>query len=467
MKKLYYYLVFITFILVINYTNIYAEDTSSDSDQNLTKAVIISEVTSGESTENEYTKVYRVEILEGKNKGTIVNAEYDSSYYATMNYEPPEIKINDKVLLYIERNEADEITNVYVAEMVRDKYLLYLTIFLIIALIAVGGFKGLKSILALIFTFFVIFKFILPMIIKGYDPVYVSVPICTAIIIITVFLVCGVNKKSFAAILGTSGGVIVAGLLVKITATIAKIQGIGSEESRMLAATPENMTIDFGGILFAGVIIGTLGAAIDVGISISSTMNEIKMVKPEIKKTELMKRGMNVGKDIMATMSNTLILAYLGGSMQLLLLYTAVDVNFSYIVNTDLMATEILRAVAGTIGLVFTIPLTAVFSGILSYNYFDSYSTIDEQINKYNSLTNKNTKKLELKIYLLHMILYNESITNKEYEFVENECLNLIDTQKPKNKDLMRIYELLVTLYDKLKNKEQKEVYLKKIREVY
>ncbi|CAH2213916.1 YibE/F family protein [Tepidibacter aestuarii] len=242
--------------------------------------------------------------------------------------------------------------------------LLYLLVIFLGGLLIIGGFKGLKSIFTLVFTIFAIVKVLLPMILKGYNPVFVSVCICAVVIIITLLIVCGINKKTLSAIIGTTGGVIIAGFLALMIGSMANLTGLGNEESIHLILYSKN--IDFKGLLFSGIIIGSLGAAMDVGMSIASAMHEIELANPKITTDDLISAGMNVGRDIMGTMSNTLILAYVGSSLNLMLLLSTYDISLIQIITRDNIASEVVRALAGSTGLVFTIPLTAIVSGVLS-----------------------------------------------------------------------------------------------------
>ena len=122
--------------------------------------------------------------------------------------------------------------------------------------------------------------------------------------------------------------------------------------------------------MFAGIIIGALGAILDVGMSVASSMEQLREENPDISLGVLIRRGINVGQDMLGTMSNTLILAYLGSSLPLLLLFQVNEVAWRKIINLDLIATEVIRALAGSIGLALAIPLTAVIGGFLEF-YFD------------------------------------------------------------------------------------------------
>lgn len=232
-------------------------------------------------------------------------------------------------------------------------------------MIVVGALKGLKAIVTLTITIAIIIKILLPLILMGYNPLWVSIISCAAIITITLIIVSGPNRKTLSAIIGTSGGVIAAGAIAMFVGTLSKLTGLGDEEAQMLVFIPQQIELDFKGLLFAAILIGTLGAVMDVGMSIASSMNEIEKAKPDITSRQLIKSGMNIGRDIMGTMSNTLILAYTGGSLHLMLLLMAYDIPFIEIINQDIIATEVVRAISGSIGLVLSIPLTAVIAGTL------------------------------------------------------------------------------------------------------
>jgi len=140
----------------------------------------------------------------------------------------------------------------------------------------------------------------------------------------------------------------------------ARLTGFGTEEAAMLLYIPQEIQFDFRGLLFSGMIIGALGAVMDVAMSIASAMDEVTLARPRITHDVLLRSGLRVGRNIMGTMSNTLILAYAGGSIPLLLLFAAYGTPMIQIVNFDHIATEVVKAFAGSIGLIAAIPITAV-----------------------------------------------------------------------------------------------------------
>ena len=309
------------------------------------------------------TQLLEVKILEGAHKGEIIKAQnslnsFNDAYNIT-------ISKGQEVFVYINEGMDGTIESAYVAEIVRDKYILYLLIAFILSMLVVGRMKGFKALISLAITFFAVIYIMLPLFLKGYNPIIVSVPICVGVIVITLLLVSGVNKKSFAAIIGTAGGVIIAGVIAILMGYVTNMTGLGSEEAQMLQFTPLDIKLNFKGLLFAGILIGAMGAIMDVGISIASSLTEVAAARDDISTKDLIKSGMNVGRDILGSMSNTLILAYTSASIPLLLLTMAYKVSFIEMINWEVVASEIVRALSSSIGLVITVPLTAVAAATL------------------------------------------------------------------------------------------------------
>jgi len=309
------------------------------------------------------TQMLEVKILKGPHKGKIIKAQnslnsFNDAYNIT-------ISRGQEVFVYINEAEDGSIESAYVAEIVRDKYILYLLMAFILSMLVVGRMKGFKALISLAITCIAVIYIMLPLLLKGYNPIIVSVPVCVGVIVITLLLVSGFNKKSFAAIIGTAGGVIIAGVIALLMGYFTNMTGLGSEEAQMLQFTPLDIKFNFKGLLFAGILIGAMGAIMDVGISIASSLTEIAAAKEDISTKDLIKSGMNVGRDILGSMSNTLILAYTSASIPLLLLAMAYKVSFIEMVNWEVVASEIVRALSSSIGLVITVPLTAVAAATL------------------------------------------------------------------------------------------------------
>jgi uncharacterized membrane protein len=263
----------------------------------------------------------------------------------------------------------------------RDKYLLYLLFIFLGALILFGGKNGLYSIISLFISVSLILFVFFPLILKSYHPIVIVSAISIVSTFFTLTIIGGFNMKTYAAIIGTIGGVITAGLLTFYFGYLTHIKGIESEGVELLSYFPKGCTLNFRDLLYAGIIIGALGAIMDVSMSISSSMGELFESNPRISMSKLFGSGMRIGKDIMGTMSNTLILAYTGNSINLILVFFLYDKSFIQFINSDHISAEILRALCGSIGLVFSIPITSLAFIFLCSKY-----------NTNNKYTVKNTR---------------------------------------------------------------------------
>lgn len=308
----------------------------------------------------------KVKILTGKHKNevyTVRNTIEMISPYKLI------FKKNDGILLHLTEDEDEKVVNLRVYERSRENNLYFIIGLFILLLILIGGIKGLKSALTLVFTASMIIFVLLPLILKGLNPIIISLLVCIVTVGVTLLVISGRNKKTLTAFLGTIGGVLIAGLLALAVGTASNLTGLGNEDAQLLAYIPQNQQIDFQGLLFAGILIGALGAVMDVTMSVASALWEIEEIQPKINTKDLIRSGMNIGKDIMGSMSNTLILAYAGSSIHLMLLFMAFNMTPLEIINLDLIASEIIRAMAGSIGLICAIPLTAFIGGTIGRQY--------------------------------------------------------------------------------------------------
>jgi len=327
------------------------------------KALILDVFEEGELGNENIEKVQFVELklLSGKYKGQTFNIQNVMSGHPV--YDIP-VKAGDKVLVLVEEFEEGN-PEINIADYIRDYYIYVLIIGFVLALILIGKSKGLKTIVTLVFTMLMIFKVLLPLMLRGFNSIIITVLISVAITILTILLISGLSKKSYAAILGTISGVLIAGFLAFIIGTKVRLTGLTAEEAVMLLYIPQNIDFNFKDLLFSGILLGALGAVMDVCMSIASSIEEINRVNSELTMKELFLSGMNVGRDIMGTMSNTLILAYTGSTIPLMLLFMAYETPMIRIVNMDIIATEIVRSMAGSIGLILSIPITAAIAAIL------------------------------------------------------------------------------------------------------
>ncbi len=275
------------------------------------------------------------------------------------------VKVGDIVYVLLQV-EDDVIINSYMEDHDRLPMIYWLVAVFVGLVLILGRAKGLRSLITLLISIALVLYVLIPQVSLGRNPVVVSIIVSVLAIATTFIFVSGFNKKSLVAILGTAGGIIAGGILAGIFSNIGDLTGMSMQESQMLIYAQEGVTYDFRGLLLAGVIIGALGAIMDIGMSISSSLYELSERAAGITRRELWDAGLNIGQDIMGTMVNTLILAYAGASLPLLMIYHVYEAPIKSVLNTDLMATEILRSLAGSIGLIICIPLT-VIAAILVY----------------------------------------------------------------------------------------------------
>ena len=313
----------------------------------------------GESTTKQ---LVTVKVLTGNFKGT-------KRLIENMLTGNPAYDINltkgNKVVLHVEPN-SDTITtpedvDFFIADLKRDNQIFVFTGIFFILLLLIGKKKGFTSIISIISTIALIFFMLLPMILNGFCPIASAVLTGIISTVITIYLVGGLNSKSSSAIIGTSISLIFAGALSMLAIYFAHLTGFAGEENMFLyTARPD---LSFTGILSASMIISALGALMDTAVSIASTVNEIFETDKSLSVKQLFKSGMNVGRDIIGTMSNTLILVYLGSSLTLVLLSSNIDMNKFF--NLNQVATEILSALTGSIAILFCVPITAIIAAYL------------------------------------------------------------------------------------------------------
>lgn len=309
------------------------------------------------------TRAVNVKILEGKYKNKGVNIEYIPVKYSANSYE---LKRGSKVFIKLKFLENGQVT-ANIINVSREGHLKTLGIIFLAVVILFGGIKGVLSMTSLGVTGLVMVKIMIPMIVNGHSPILVSIMSTIIIILISFILISGFTRKSLVAIIGTVGGTITAGILAKVFTDLCSITGLVSEEVNFLI-TYMNAAIDYKGLYLSGVLIGAIGVVMDVSMSITSMVFEIKSQNPNAGFTDLMRSGLKVGRDIMATMVNTLILAYVGGSMPILLVFHFMKMPVSRLVSMEILSTEIIRSLCGSIGLILTIPLTSIAASIMVPN---------------------------------------------------------------------------------------------------
>jgi uncharacterized membrane protein len=360
MKKIFISLIFFIFCGIFMQTL---------ADENSQKSILPSEVGKIESIENFSEEAFlpfselnqikqsvEVKILTGSHKGEKVLIE--NVLMGNPMYDI-KLKKGDKVILHAE--QADGGINFFIADKQRVNVLYFLSILFFILLLVVGKKKGFFSLISILTTLGLIFWVLTPLILNGINTILATIVICIISATLTMYLVGGFNAKSTSAILGTVLSLILAGMLSILSIKFAYLTGFSSEESSFLfSAHPQ---LNFVGLLASAMIIGALGAVMDIGMSIASTINEVFRSNPKLNVKMLFDSGMNVGRDIIGTMANTLILAYLGGAFFLVLLSNNIDLQKFF--NLNQVATEISSALIGSIAVVACVPISAIISAYL------------------------------------------------------------------------------------------------------
>ena len=208
-------------------------------------------------------------------------------------------------------------------------------------------------------------KFFIPLLLAGVPITLLTFFTCAIVTVVTLVLLNGFGLKTLAALTGIMGGLAASGLVAHLFQQVMRLSGINMREAQMLRYMPQQGHFSIEGILFAGIVIGALGAVMDVGVELASSMKEIKDAAPHMSRRDHMKAGMNVGRDIIGTMTNTLILAYTGASLPFLLLVNAYRWPMIRTINLDMIASEILRGFAGSLGLAVTVPATVAISALI------------------------------------------------------------------------------------------------------
>ena len=320
------------------------------------------EVHESEEQEHEYYSVIEQEVKVRLTSGSYRGEEITifPTYFAGDPVYDFLLEPGQEVIV-VTMGEEGSFDQAYVQDMARDRGVYYLVFVFIVALLLVGRMKGLKTIITLVITIALVFGVLLPYLLRGFSPIWLAVGVAVIAIMVTLFIIGGFNVKSLVAIMGTVFGVVVAGLMAFWAGSMAKLTGFGTHEAQMLYFMDH--TIDFRGLLFAGIIIGSLGAITDIGMSVASAAAEIKEARPDIRFGDLTRGAFNVGRDVMGTMANTLILAYVGAAIPMLLLVMGYDIDWLKVINMDIIATEFVRGIAGSIGLIAAVPVTALLSG--------------------------------------------------------------------------------------------------------
>lgn len=301
-------------------------------------------------------QLLKVEILDGVHKGDIVSFENDyiqlaqgDVFYARYQKD------------FLSGDEYWSVSNPY-----RLNILFWLTIAFIVLIFIFGGIQGVRGLASLIGSLFLIFYLLIPGIYGGYNAVAISITVAALIIIVGSYITHGFNRTTSAAVLGMIFTVFITGLAAYYAVHAAHLSGYDSEESMFLNLDTQG-TINMVGLLFGGIMIGLLGVLYDIAIGQAVAIEELFRAGKELTRREVYKRGIRIGREHIGALVNTLAIAYVGASLPLLLLIQNSTTGILFIINSEIFATEIVRILIGSIGLIVAVPITTLIASYMLY----------------------------------------------------------------------------------------------------
>lgn len=300
------------------------------------------------------SKDFIVKVLEGKYEGKILTV-----YSNGLPYKEKDVIFVDHIV------DTDGSEYWRAAEYDRLSSLGWLGFAFVLFVLVLFGWKGLKSLLSLAVSMLIIFFVLIPLTLQGYNPLLVATLVSLALLFVVMFFTHGYNRNTLAAMLGCFISVVVTIFIAYFSIIKNRITGISSEESAALFYNAGGV-INFELLVIASIIIGVIGIVDDSAITQAGVVSELKKANPNLSLREYYVRAMRVGRDHAGAMINTLVLAYTGSSLSLLLLFQTSTAPLLQIINKEVIATEIIRSLVGSIGLLLAIPLTTLFAVYLT-----------------------------------------------------------------------------------------------------
>lgn len=276
----------------------------------------------------------------------------------------PRYRAGDRVL--VERSfDPSGAAVYYVTDHIRRGPLLWLFVAFVVVSIGVGGLRGAASLIGMGISFILLFTWVLPQIGAGRDPILVAILAAAIIIPVSFYLSHGLNWKTTAAVLGTLITLILTGILAEYAVDAARLTGFASEEAYFLQASAVG-EFNVRGLILASIIIGLLGILDDITVSQAAIVQQLRRVSPERSLREIYGRSMDVGRDHIASLVNTLVLVYASSAMPLLLLFQGSETSFRLAINYEVVAEEVVRTLVASIGLIAAVPVTTAIACLLA-----------------------------------------------------------------------------------------------------
>lgn len=317
------------------------------------------EIVLGETSQR--YQVLRVELLDGEYKGILMEVDYGKRQLIRegLTFAP-----GDEILVSIGKSPDGKLT-AYFADVMRVKPMLWLLLVFMASIILISGWKGVRSLAAMAFSLFVITSYIIPHILTGEDPVRVSIIGAGLLLGVTLYVTYGWTLKTHASVLAMVFVLLLTGSLTLFFASLTRLTGLGSEDAMYLLQF-QDVNINLRGLMLGGMIIGALGVLDDLVTTQSAAVFELHATDETLGFGALFRRAMRIGQDHVAATVNTLVLAYAGASLPMLLLFTLGRSDFSYLVNFEIIAVEIVRTLVGSLGLIYAVPITTAIAVALA-----------------------------------------------------------------------------------------------------
>jgi uncharacterized membrane protein len=274
------------------------------------------------------------------------------------------MKVGEVIIISISKSPTNEI-NAYFVEFVRTKPLLWLTAVFALSILIISTWKGLRALLSMAFSLYVIIQYIIPHILAGEDPLRVSIIGSGILLGVSLYVTYGWTLKTHAAVLGMVLVLLLTGFLSYLFVVLARLNGMG-DENTMFLMQMLNTPINLRGLLLGGMIIGALGVLDDLVTTQASAVFELYHANPNLGFRGIYQSAMRIGQDHVAATVNTLVLAYAGAALPMLLMFSLGRGNYGYLVNFPVVAEEIVRTLVGSLGLIAAVPLTTVISIFLA-----------------------------------------------------------------------------------------------------
>lgn len=297
---------------------------------------------------------------------TVRSGDYKGQQMQVYNYVGPlyggPLKAGDRATVLIS-TYSDGTVNATVYEFDRLLPLCIVLVLFIAAAVAVGGRTGVKSLVALAVTLVCLFGVLLPSLMKGANTLLMTFIVCAYVAVVSLTIVGGVRKKTVCAMLGAVAGTALALLFGLLAQGLTRIDGLRIDDVEPLLQLRQTGTpIGLRGLLVGGIVISALGAVMDVTMGIASSLSEVHAANPELSRRELFRSGMNIGRDMVGTMTNTLILAFLGSGFTLILYLYSLGLSPRQLLSSAYVSLEVVSGVASSVGVILSIPLTALIT---------------------------------------------------------------------------------------------------------